>query len=75
METNLGTNIKVAAEFEKGDLVVTTKIGMVEYAEKAVDWVKSRRPGGIEDPVADGFLALIKQIAGEETNPPKTPAQ
>lgn len=68
METQLGSNVKVSADFDKGDLVLKAegKVGVVQAAEKLAEWVKSRRPGGVEDPIADGFVALIKQIAGEE---------
>lgn len=68
METEIGSNVKVSSEFEGGKLVLKAEVGVVEFAEKAAAWIKARRPGGIEDPIADGFVALVKQIA--EENPP-----
>lgn len=66
MENQISSNVNVSADFKDGKLEVKAEIGMVEYAEKAAAWIKSRRPGGIEDPIADGFVALVKQLADEE---------
>lgn len=69
MENQISSNVKVSGEFENGKLVITAEVGMVAYAEKIAAWVKSRRPGGIEDPIADGFVALVKQLSEDESKP------